>query len=153
AGKSALVVSPTHHEGEEVTAQIRETLRRDQRIGKEERTFMRQRNLAWTKAERADAGNYRPGLIVQFHQNAKGFRRGERVTVVGRDEQGRVIAQKPAGDYVALPLNLPERFCVYEASAVALARGDRLRITQNGFTADGKHRLNNGALFTVKGFT
>jgi hypothetical protein len=34
-----------------------------------------------------------------------------------------------------------------------LAPGDKIRITQNGFTADGKHRLNNGALYQVKGFT
>ena len=27
-----------------------------------------------------------------------------------------------------------------------------VRITQNGLTADGKHRLNNGALYQVKNF-
>ncbi|MGH7172960.1 MAG: hypothetical protein ACRELG_21980, partial [Gemmataceae bacterium] len=31
--------------------------------------------------------------------------------------------------------------------------GDRLRITAKGKTADGRHRLNNGALFTIRGFT
>ena len=34
-----------------------------------------------------------------------------------------------------------------------LAAGDRLRVTANGKTADGRHRLNNGALYTVQGFT
>jgi len=44
------------------------------------------------------------------------------------------------------------RFQVYEARKIALAAGDWLRITQNGFTK-GKQRLNNGDLKRVKGFT
>lgn len=36
---------------------------------------------------------------------------------------------------------------------LALASGDRIRITAGGKTKDGKHRLNNGALLTVQGFT
>jgi hypothetical protein len=34
-----------------------------------------------------------------------------------------------------------------------LVSGDKIRITQNGFTSDGKHRLNNGAVYQLKGFT
>jgi ATP-dependent exoDNAse (exonuclease V) alpha subunit len=33
-----------------------------------------------------------------------------------------------------------------------LAVGDVIRITHNGLTADGRHRLNNGALFRIKTF-
>jgi ATP-dependent exoDNAse (exonuclease V) alpha subunit len=36
---------------------------------------------------------------------------------------------------------------------LALAVGDRIRITAGGKTRDGKHRLSNGSLFTVEGFT
>src|SRR5262249_18298492 len=45
------------------------------------------------------------------------------------------------------------RFQTYRAATLKLAAGDRLRITANGYTADGRHRLNNGSLFTVKGYT
>ena len=34
-----------------------------------------------------------------------------------------------------------------------LAMRDKLRITQNGFTLDGKHRLHNGTAYELKGFT
>jgi hypothetical protein len=34
-----------------------------------------------------------------------------------------------------------------------LVPGDKIRITQNGFTSDSKHRLNNGAVYQLKGFT
>ena len=44
------------------------------------------------------------------------------------------------------------RFQVYESRKIALAAGDMVRITQNGFTMD-KQRLNNGDLKQVAGFT
>ena len=50
------------------------------------------------------------------------------------------------------PLNQAARFQVYESKTIALAPGDMIRITQNGFTKD-KQRLNNGELKRVKGFT
>ena len=51
------------------------------------------------------------------------------------------------------PVKYAERFEVYRPAQVTLAAGDRLRITANGWTKEGKHRLSNGALFTVQGFT
>jgi ATP-dependent exoDNAse (exonuclease V) alpha subunit len=53
---------------------------------------------------------------------------------------------------VILPLGKAARFQVYESRQIALAPGDRVRITQNGFTRD-RQRLNNGDLKQVKGFT
>jgi len=52
-----------------------------------------------------------------------------------------------------VPVEYAERFEVYRPGRLALATGDRLRVTANGATKDGKHKLRNGALFTVKGFT
>ncbi len=52
-----------------------------------------------------------------------------------------------------LPLDQSGRFQVYEPETLRLAVQDKLRITQNGFTLDGKHRLNKGAVYELKGFT
>ena len=93
--------------------------------------------LHLTEAERGEANSYLPGDMLQFHQNAKGFKNGQRLQVGA----------------APLPLDQAARFQAYRAASVRLAAGDRLRITANGKTADGRHRLNNGALFTVKGFT
>jgi hypothetical protein len=57
-----------------------------------------------------------------------------------------------SGETVLLSLNQSARFQVYESKKIALAPGDVLRITQNGFTKD-KQRLNNGDLKQVKGLT
>lgn len=43
-----------------------------------------------------------------------------------------------------------DRFSIYESQPLALAKGAILRITQNGTTEDGKHRLNNGAIYKVR---
>jgi len=89
--------------------------------------------------------------MVQFHQNVAGFRRGERVTVKNHDEHA-VEVERRTGEPVSLPLNSAARFQVYESRTIALAPGDMIRITQNGFTKD-RQRLNNGDLKQVKGFT
>jgi conjugative relaxase-like TrwC/TraI family protein len=150
-GKSALVISPTHAEGERVTREIRTKLKTAKKLGADGREFIQLKNLQWTVAQRADVRNYQPGQIIQFHQNADGFRRGERVTVKTCDESG-VLVERQDGKIALLPLNAAARFQVYESRTMALAAGDWIRITQNGFTTD-KRRLNNGDLKQVKGFT
>lgn len=137
AGKTALVVSPTHAEGDRITAEIRERLREKGKLAREERTFQVLENAYLTDAERTDAVNYAPGDVLLFHQNAPGFTRGDRLTV-------------RAGE--SLPVDQAQRFQVFRASTLNLAAGDVIRITHNGRTADDQHRLNNGALYRVDKF-
>ncbi len=136
-GKTALVVSPTHVEGDRVTGEIRRRMRESGKLGADERTFRLLVNANLTEAERGDAVNYFPGDVLQFHQNAKGFTRGQRVAIDGK---------RP------LPLKHAGRFRAFRSRTLSLARGDVVRVTHNGQTADGKHRLNNGAIYRVKGF-
>jgi hypothetical protein len=84
-----------------------------------------------------DAINYRPGDLLQFHQNAKGFTLGQRLIVDGA---------KP------LPLDQAARFNVFRARSLTLSPGDLVRITHHGLTADQKHALNNGAVYRVSRF-
>jgi conjugative relaxase-like TrwC/TraI family protein len=136
-GKTALVVSPTHLEGDRITTEIRKSLRAAGKLGEAERPFSVLVHANLTLAERGDAVNYLPGDVLVFHQNAKGFTRGQRVKVM---EGG------------ALPFEEAKRFQLYHARTLKLAAGDVVRITKNGQTADGQHRLNNGALYRVSGF-
>ena len=136
-GKTALVVSPTHAEGNRITTAIRDAMRKKGKLKADERTFRVLENGGLTEAERTDSVNYLPGDVLVFHQNAKGFNRGEKLTV----ERG-----------APLPLDQAARFQMFHATTLALAPGDMVRITRNGQTADRKHRLDNGALFRVKSF-
>jgi hypothetical protein len=90
-----------------------------------------------TDAEKADATQYDAGDLLQFHENAKGQTKGSRLIVE---------------ECVKPPTELAERFEVYRPSELALAVGDRIRVTAGGKTKDGEHRLSNGSLFTVQGF-
>jgi ATP-dependent exoDNAse (exonuclease V) alpha subunit len=150
-GKTALVISPTHAEGERVTREIRAKLKAAKKLGADECEFIRLKNLQWTEAQRADGRNYQAGLVVQFHQNIAGFRRGERVMVKAHDASG-VMVERQDGGMASLPMDMAARFQVYESREIVLAAGDWLRITQNGFTKE-KQRLNNGDVKQVKGFT
>lgn len=134
AGKSALVVSPTHLESEWITDEIRSRLKALGRLGSGERRLDTLENANLTEGERADAINYDAGDVLVFHQNAKGFTKGQRVTA-GVD---------------SLPLKQAGKFQVFHPGTLQIAPGELIRITRNGMTADGEHRLNNGALYTVK---
>ena len=96
--KTSLVVAPTHAEIRHVTGAIRETLKAQGKLGTKEREFtsLRSRNL--TEAERTDANSYETGEVVQFHQNAKGFKRGERVTVLDAGTAGAPARETAGGD-------------------------------------------------------
>jgi conjugative relaxase-like TrwC/TraI family protein len=135
--KTALVVSPTHAEGAWITAAIRTGLKEQGKLAGERivKTWVA---AHLTDAEKTDPTQYEPGYLLQFHQNAKGFQKGTRLVV---DEA------------TTLPTEHAKRFEVYRPTDLALAVGDRVRITAGGKTKDGKHRLSNGSLFTVEGFT
>lgn len=160
-GKTVLVVSPTHAESAAVTDAIRTELKQTGLLGKEEKPFTQLKNLQWTEAQKTDAALYEVGQVVQFNQNAKGFARGEKATVIGKDEAGAVYVARNNGalpSIAPLPLKEAGRFTVYEPGAIVLAKSDKLRIAQNGYSLPDKdsgktHRLNNGMVAEVAGFT
>jgi len=134
--KSALVVSPTHAESHRITDAIRAGLKAQGKLSKERIVDV------WvpthlTDPEKADPTQYDPGDLLQFHQNAKGYTKGSRLIV---------------GDGMVPPTDLAARFEVYRPAQLALAAGDRVRLTAGGKTRDGKNSLRNGSLLTVQGF-
>ncbi|HEX3147020.1 MAG TPA: MobF family relaxase [Gemmataceae bacterium] len=152
-GKAALVVSPTHEEGRQVTSLIRERLRLEQKIGGKDRSFTQLRSYSLTEAERKDSLSYQTGDIIAFNQNTKGgFRRGTKVQVIGREPDGNIRVCGSTGKEMILRLDQAKHFDVFQKHELKLTKGDRIRITQNGTTADSKGRLLNGSLHTVQGF-
>lgn len=137
AGKSALVVSPTHAEADAITTEIRRQLRGQGTLGGEVRELAQLVPANLTLGQRLDPTSYQAGDVLVFHQNAKGYKRGQRL-LVGRDP---------------VPLEQAARYTVFHQRTLGVSTGDRLRITRNGTTAVGDHRLNNGDMFSVKAFT
>lgn len=149
---SVLVVSPTHAEGEVVTAAIRTKLKETGLLKSKTQTIDSLRNLNWTEMQRMESARYQPKQVIQFHQNVSGFRKGEKVTVVNRVENCLEVCVEN-GETKTLELAHAKHFQVFERKTVEVCGGDTIRFSQNGFTLDGKHRLQNGDLRRIKGFT
>lgn len=147
AGKSALVVSPTHAQGEAATDAIRKALRDVGLIGNSEWAATRLSALNLTEAERADVRTYQAGQIIQFNQNVPQIRRGSVWTVQSADD-GVVHLIGKDGETQTLPLGRANAFEVHIKGDILLSERDQVRITRNGFDANGK-RLNNGQSLEV----
>lgn len=151
-GETVLCVSPTHRESEKATGAIRSALIKDGQLGRDSQELTRLTPLNRKDVEKADAGSYRQGEVVEFHRRLPGgIGKGTRLTVLGRDDDGRVMACTPAGREYALPLDKPDRFEVYRRDAIAVRRGEVLRLTSSGTTSAG--HISGGTSVTVKSFT
>lgn len=146
-GKSALVVSPTHQQGEEVTEAIRKKMRTAGLIGKKEIQATKYTNLNLTEAQKGDWRNLVKGQVIQFNQNVPGIQRGSLWTVAESSEKG-VMIQDETGKSTQLPSGQSSRYDILSKSEIALSKGDTVRITRNGFDRK-QHRLNNGQLLEV----
>ncbi len=157
--ESVLVVSPTHAEADEVTRRIRERLKETGDLPPEGRMLTRLVNLHLTEAEKGDPRAYEKGQVLHFHQNAKGFRRGEKAWVEGPAEHGSLWIRNEHGKRKAVTLEpaTTKRFGVYREQSFEVCAGDVLQITKNGDVKTGgagksRSRLNNGMHYTVAGF-
>jgi conjugative relaxase-like TrwC/TraI family protein len=135
--KTALVVSPTHAEANSISGAIRIGLHARGKLERE-RVVQSWVSGHLTDAQKTDPTQYDPGDLLEFHQNAPGHKKGSRLVMA---------------DGIEPPVALANRFEAYRPVPLALAVGDRIRVTAGGKTKDDKHRLSNGSLFNVEGFT
>jgi conjugative relaxase-like TrwC/TraI family protein len=148
-GKSTLVVAPTHAEGRRVTAAIRRTLQSTGRLATDETVYIRLEGKNLTVADQKLPANYSMGDAVEFHTRVPGFKTNIRYTVhrVGR---ASVAVRDPTGRLSILPLQHAATMTVYSVHELALAVGDRVRLTKNGWSSGRTTRLDNGRLETVE---
>lgn len=146
-GKSALVISPTRQEGENVTTSIREALRDAKLLGKRDFSVTKFSNLNFTEAAKGDWRNYKEGQVIQFSQNVPGIKRGSQWTVKAVGDKD-VTIENTDGKTVPLPRDRADRFAVFQKEEISLSKGDAIRITHNSFDKD-DHRLDNGTMLEV----
>jgi conjugative relaxase-like TrwC/TraI family protein len=136
--KSTLVVSPTHAEAKLITAEIRAHLRDTGRLQGEERELPRLVAVDTSLPERRLVSTYHIGDVIQFHEKAKGFKKGERMTVTDPDK---------------VPFAEAAKFQLYRPETIKVAVGEKIRGTAAVNTIDGKHRFRNGSTGTIAAFT
>ncbi|MEO1618710.1 MAG: AAA family ATPase, partial [Planctomycetota bacterium] len=153
--KSSLVVAPTHAEANAVTEKIRTSLKETGRLTGDERSFQQLRSLNLTDAEKREAMTYadQKGSVIQFHQNAKGgFKKGDRFRIAGAaGNQVRVSAMDGSGSR-QLPLDVSNRFDIYQEQELKLCVGDKVRFSLGGKAMDGNKRISNGRMDEITGF-
>src|SRR5262249_24547217 len=134
-----LVIDPTHQDGGRLSEALRSLRKEKGLIGNEEKTFPRLVALGWTDGEKSDPRHYTGEETIQFFRRSGPFKAGDRVKA--RDLLAHLEGVKPG------------HFAVYEEREINLALGDIIRITGNGWDATGKHRLDNGRIDEIAGFT
>ena len=146
--KPVLIVDPTHQDGGVLTEKLRELRKAAGLVRGEERAFAQLTSLGWTPAQRGDAAQYAGDEVIQFFRNGGGkFKAGDRVKASELlPHLGKGMPRTGCG------VN-PEHFGVFKAGEVKFAVGDVVRITNNGRDVTGQHRLDNGRIDTIAGFT
>jgi conjugative relaxase-like TrwC/TraI family protein len=137
--KTVLVVDPTHKDGDALSEKLRGVRKAKGLIVGAEKSFPQLTALGWTDAQKGDPAQYAGDEIVQFFRNSGKIKAGQRMNAAELLPQlGEVN---------------PQHFAVYQAGEVKLAEGDTIRVTTNGRDLTGKHRVDNGRIDTVRGFT
>ncbi|GAB3514269.1 MobF family relaxase [Emticicia fontis] len=145
-GKSALVISPTHKQIDQVNEAIREKLKSEKLIGKKDIEVTRLQNLNLTEAEKGVWTNFEPGQVVQFNQNLPQIKRGS-IWVVEACSQKEVTIRNDK-ETCRLPVERSSHFDIYRKSTINLSKGETIKITRNGFDKE-KKRLDNSDVLKV----
>ena len=151
--RSALIVSPTNYEGSRISETVRDKLKKAGRIQGNEKVFDILKDASLTDAQKKDALNYQTGQVIRFAKNQKGgFRAGSHheVIAISKDQQIKVRDLK-SGYEAILPHQTPEHYAVHTKQQLVLAKGDRIRLTNNAHSLQGT-KMANGTSYEVKGF-
>ena len=146
-GKSCLAIAPVWSEIEAFTDVVREKLKREGLLSRDEREVTVTSSFGWTKAQRKQVENYKPGDILQFQRKTAVFGKNEAVTMVEVRGQ-RLVIERENGDRYAFNPERIHDFSVGEARKIAVVSGDRLLIRAN-LKAE---KIKNGELVEIGGF-
>ncbi len=130
-GQTALVVSPTHKEKDLVTAEVRQALRDKELIGEVDRETTIHKAVNRSEAERKDTRYYDIGQGIQLTQNVQGHTKGERLEIVGKDEDHLIVIDTD-GIESKLAVKNGSRFHLYQEKLEHFTEKDVVRITKGG---------------------
>ncbi|MEQ6117920.1 AAA family ATPase [Reichenbachiella sp. MALMAid0571] len=159
AKRSALIVSPTHAEGDKITEIVREKLKKAGLIRGKEKSFDTLKDLSLTDSQKKDVISYQEGHVIRFIKNQKavdnkaGFKAGSHYEVLppGKKDEVKVRDLKTK-QVLTLPHQSPEHYSVFRKDKMNIAVGDLIRPTVNLKSKEGT-KVNNGTPQVVKGFS
>ncbi len=143
-GQSCLAISPVWSEVNAFTAVLRDRLKKQGHLGKQERSYKAVQSLQWTRAEKMQMSNYQAGDVLTFHRDGAGFSKHEMGTVVAKSEKG-ITLERTDGSRSFFDPRERGHFDVGLSRALPVSPGEKLLVRSN--FAPG--RLKNGDLVTV----
>ena len=146
SGKSALIVSPTWREIDTVTAEVRDRLKNELMLARTDTPVTTHAALNWTRAQKRDWRNYRPGLILDFHRSTAQFAVGDWAEVLAVEPHRIRVRKHGAKEELSVTQKQTNCFGVAEPRALPVSPGDQLLI-QGNRKSDG---LFNGQLVTAR---
>jgi conjugative relaxase-like TrwC/TraI family protein len=149
AGKKTLVVSPANDERQALNVAIRSEMQTRGKVATEEHAHQVLTNRNLTKAQKAHAGAYDKGDVVQYHRGSRqagiaahSYARVERVDA----PRNQLTVQTEKGEHVTYTPSRLKGVEVFKEEERAFAAGDRIQ-----FKAIDKGRaIANGALGTIE---
>jgi conjugative relaxase-like TrwC/TraI family protein len=130
-GRSALLVSPTWAEIDAVTEKVREALKTDGVISKNDETVTVFDSFSWTEAQKKNAGQYEPGQRLRFIRKTRKFDRGETVEIAAVVENGLRVRRPDGTEVDFIPASAASTFDVGEARELKVTAGDWLLLQAN----------------------
>ncbi len=94
-----------------------------------------------------DKRSYKQGDVVQFNQNMRGVKRGS-VWPITSSDKNKITLTNDEGKTINLPIDQHTKFDVFKRSEIGISKGDKIRITKNGFDAKDKH-MDNGQILEI----
>ena len=147
--QSALLVAPTWAEIEAVTEKVRAALKTSGRLTGEEKEFEVFDSLSWTEAQKRDARQYRPGMVIRFNQSKGGFDKHETVSVVAVENDSLKVQRSDGSESI---FKVGKGFALFascdvgEKRKLKVAAGDKLLLQANA----ARKRFINGELVEVQ---
>jgi conjugative relaxase-like TrwC/TraI family protein len=129
--RSALLVSPTWAEIETVTDKVREALKAEGIVSKDEESLSVFDSLSWTEAQKRDTSQYEPGQRLRFVRKTRAFDRGETVEIQAVLESGLRVRRPDGTEVDFIPASCAMSFDVGEARELKVATGDWLLLQAN----------------------
>src|SRR6267378_206772 len=143
SGHLAILASPVHAEAREATEIVRETLKAEGKIERQDHTVTMLARVNVNGPELKDPLHYQVGRVVSFHTKVSGgFKAGEKWQVIGKPlGDGRFSLYRDGVSKLFSPKS-KGKWNVYESDDMAISVGDQVRITE-GFKERGVAFKNN----------
>ncbi len=147
ADHSTVVVSQSWTEVHKVNDRVREGLKAQGLIGRDDMSVLALERLDLTDAQKRDSRSFAPDAVIMFNRPVSGYKPNEAGHLLAIADKNLLVEAN--GRIRPIPFKYLDRLTVCQPKELRLSSGDRLQLKANGAAADGR-KLANGELVTLK---